>query len=126
QSRYNIRYAESDDGVRWRPDGHVCIDFQHSEEVAIARPCVIRDPDRYRMWYCYRGRTFSYRIGYAESADGYHWSRRDDEAGIEASASGWDSEMVAYPHVFDHRARRYMLYCGNRFSKDGFGLAIFR
>ena len=32
------------------------------------------------MWHCYRGADFDYRIGYAESADGETWTRRDDHA----------------------------------------------
>ena len=74
------------------------------------------------MWYPYRGE--SYRIGYAESRDGTDWTRRDDIAGIEPSASGWDSEMVTYPFVFRHRDRRYMLYCGNGYGLTGIGLAV--
>lgn len=76
------------------------------------------------MWYCYRGRNFAYRIGYAESSDGQEWTRMDDQAGIGVSASGWDSEIVTYPFVFDHKQQRYMLYCGNGFSRDGFGFAV--
>jgi hypothetical protein len=74
------------------------------------------------MWYACRGAA--YRIGYAESADGLQWERRDGEAGLDVSASGWDSEMVGYPCVFDHRGRRYMLYNGNGFGETGIGLAI--
>jgi hypothetical protein len=122
---YNIRYAESSDGKCWRRDGLVCIDLKQPDELAIARPCVIKDPDCYRMWYCYRGRSSSYLIGYAESADGRSWARMDHEAGIEVSGTGWDSEMIAYPYVFDHHGKRYMLYCGNGYSREGFGLAVF-
>ncbi len=32
--------------------------------------------------------------------------------------------MVAYPHVFEHRGARWMLYCGNGFGRTGFGLAV--
>jgi hypothetical protein len=123
-ARYDIRYAESDDGIYWRRDGHVCIGLR-ANEMAIARPSVVRDKDGYRMWYCYRGRDFPYRIGYAESKDGKAWERRDQDAGIAASTNGWDSEMIAYPYVFNHRGQRFMLYCGNGFSKEGFGLAAF-
>jgi hypothetical protein len=73
------------------------------------------------MWYCYRGD--SYRIGYAESADGNDWTRRDQDAGIDCSTSGWDSEMQAYPWVFGEGRRRYMLYNGNSYGKTGFGIA---
>lgn len=118
---YNIRYAESDDGLYWRRSGAVCIDFQSDDEYAISRPSVIRDHDKYRMWYSYRGS--SYRIGYAESTDGVVWRRMDDEAGMDVSASGWDADMVEYPCVFDHDGRRFMLYNGNGYGKTGIGLA---
>lgn len=76
------------------------------------------------MWYCHRGRDYGYRIGYAESADGREWMRRDEDAGIDVSPEGWDSEMIAYPFVFDHDGSRYMLYSGNGFGRDGMGLAV--
>jgi hypothetical protein len=120
--RVHIRYAESDDGIDWRRDGRVCIDFASPRETALARPVVIRDPDRYRMWFSHRGP--SYRIGYAESADGLEWERRDDLAGINVSASGFDSEMIEYACVFDHGGRRHMLYNGNGFGATGIGHAI--
>ena len=44
-------------------------------------------------------------------------------AGIDASDSGWDSEMIEYPCVFDAAGTRYMLYNGNGFGKTGIGLA---
>jgi len=119
---YHIRYAESRDGIHWDRAGTVCIDFKSSEEYAISRPCVIREDDTYKMWYSYRGE--SYRIGYAESEDGIRWKRRDEEAGIDVSTSGWDSEMIEYPFVFDHKGERYMLYNGNGYGKTGIGLAV--
>jgi hypothetical protein len=120
--RYHIKYAESADGIDWERDGHVCIDYRDADEYAIARPCVIRDGDLYRMWYSYRGPA--YRIGYAESADGYSWERKDEEAGIDVSASGWDEEMIEYPFVFDHQGARHMLYNGNGYGRSGIGHAV--
>ncbi len=121
QHVYHIKYAESDDGIHWRRDGRVCIDFKDETEYAISRPCVIKDDDCYRMWYSYRGE--SYRIGYAESEDGLHWTRKDDEVGIDVSPAGWDSEMIEYPYVFDHDDQRYLLYNGNGYGRTGIGLA---
>ena len=60
----------------------------------------------------------------AESPDGKSWTRHDDRAGLTAGEEGWDSEMVAYPHVFDHDGQRYMVYSGNDYGKGGMGLAI--
>jgi hypothetical protein len=126
-----MKYAESDDGLTWRREGRIILGEEwvgHLEARlpgaahAFARPCVLRDRDGYKMWYSYRGS--SYRIGYATSADGLSWRRRDDEVGIDVSPSGWDSEMINYGYVFDHGGARYMLYCGNGYGKTGFGMAV--
>ncbi len=122
EHRYHIKYAESQDGINWKRDGLVAIDFANDNEYSISRPSVIRDVDRWRMWYSYRGH--SYRIGYAESEDGRKWQRRDNQVGIDVSPTGWDSEMIEYPFVFDHKGQRYMLYNGNGYGKTGFGLAV--
>lgn len=118
---YNVRYAESQDGIKWRRTGIVCLDYGSPEEFAISRPCVLKDRDLYRAWYACRGTA--YRIGYAESKDGVSWVRKDDLAGIEASPAGWDSQMLAYPCVFDHSGKRFMLYNGNDYGRTGIGLA---
>jgi hypothetical protein len=120
--RYHIKYAESRDGISWKRDGHVCIDFRDDQEYAIARPCVVRDGDVYRMWYSCRGDA--YRLGYAESSDGRAWERLDEQAGLEPSADGWDSEMVCYPAVYDADGRRHLLYNGNDYGATGIGHAV--
>jgi hypothetical protein len=122
QSYYHIKYAESANGVDWQRDGLVCIDLA-GDECNIARPCVVRDADCYRMWYSVSAGT-GYRIGYAESDDGRRWTRRDRDAGIAPSPAGWDSDAQAYAWVFWHRGTRYMLYNGNGFGRTGFGLAV--
>jgi hypothetical protein len=122
EHRYHIKYAESDDGIHWRRDGHVAIDYANENETAISRPSVLRDADGWKMWYSHRGTR--YRIGYAESDDGKHWIRQDHRAGIDVSPSGWDADMIEYPYVFDHLGQRYMLYNGNDYGCSGFGLAV--
>jgi len=129
ESRYDIRHAFSDDGVQWQRDAAVSVALAEYE-AALARPTVLRRNDGYAMWYCVRGqrgdrygRRTGYRIGYAESADGIVFNRMDDRSGIEVSATGWDSEMVAYPFVFEVDGVRHMLYNGNGFGRSGFGHA---
>jgi hypothetical protein len=124
---YNIKYAESTDGINWIQNGVVAIDFANQYEYAIARPCVVKmAEDRYAMWYCYRGKALinSYRIGYAESSDGISWKRLDSQVGIDVSDQGWDSEMICYPFVFKHDESLFMMYNGNDYGKSGFGLAV--
>jgi len=53
-----------------------------------------------------------------------HWVRRDDEAGIDRSPDGWDSEMACYPSFFTHGGRTIMLYCGNHVGRGGIGWAV--
>jgi hypothetical protein len=119
---YHIKYAESDDGIHWTRKGNVCIDFTYQGETRIGGPCVMRERGLYRMWYCYA--IDAYRIGYAESKDGIVWTREDEDAGIDVSETGWDSEMVCYPFVFEHKGHKYMLYNGNNYGKTGLGLAV--
>jgi hypothetical protein len=121
-----IKYAYSTDGIRWFRSGRICIGLEHEGEYAVSKPVVVRIGDCYRMWYSFRraGPVKGYRIGYAESADGLAWVRRDDIAGISVSEQGWDSEMVCYPFVFAYRDKLCMLYNGNGYGKTGFGLAI--
>lgn len=120
--RHVIKYAESTDGIRWERPGVIAIDFAFPGEYAICKPCVLRDDDLRRMWFCSRGDT--YRIRYAESRDGVTWVRQEEPGGIDVSAEGWDSEMIEYPFVFDHQGSRYMLYAGNAYGRTGFGLAV--
>lgn len=125
---YTIRYACSNNGFDWVRDGKECM-AQVSEYEAFARPTVIKDRGLYRMWYNYRS-SFdyrngegSYRIGYAESSDARSWVRKDLEAGISCSESGWDSLMQCYPCVVENDDRLLMFYNGNGFGKSGLGYA---
>lgn len=120
--RYNLRYAESSDGISWIRNGEISIDFASKNEYAISRPSVLPRDDGWHMWYSYRGDR--YQIGYAFSADGRCWSRQDEKSGIKASSSGWDSEMIEYPFVFIHKNQTFMLYNGNGYGYTGFGLAV--
>jgi hypothetical protein len=124
RSYYKIRTAESADGILWTPTGQVAIDHAHPEETSIARPWIETDQDGFRAWYGYAHGPGRYRIGFAVSRDGSQWERRDGEAGIALSSSGWDSEMITYPAIVREDGQRYMFYNGNRFGRDGIGLAI--
>jgi hypothetical protein len=118
---YHLRYAESANGVDWEAGGRVAIDFAGEHEYAIARPCVVRGDAGYEMWFSARGAA--YRLGYARSPDGLEWTRLDGEGGLDTSPGEWDGEMIAYPHVFDHDGRRFMLYNGNNYGATGIGWA---
>lgn len=116
-----IKYATSSDGILWNRSGEICIEGANAKEYAFARPSVLAENNIFKMWYTFRGKK--YRIGYAESADGKSWIRKDSEAGIAVSESGFDSEEICYPMVFKDGEKMYMLYCGNGYGQTGFGIA---
>ncbi|MEZ0608520.1 hypothetical protein ACAW74_08395 [Fibrella sp. WM1] len=127
---YDVKYAESADGIHWNRTGQVCVGYDEFTD-AIGRPTVFKEGDLYKMYFSYRSATHyrtdverSYRIGYAESTDGINWTRRDELAGIERSADGWDSQMMDYCHIIEHQNRWTMFYNGNGFGASGFGYAI--
>jgi hypothetical protein len=121
---YDIRYAESSDGVRWTLTGKQVVTFAHRGEVAITRFCPLLEADaRYRAWYCYRGNDWGYEIGYANSDNGIDWRRQDNIAGIARDTGSWEGPMICYPFVFDTEIGRFMLYNAGRFGAAGFGLA---
>lgn len=126
---YKIRMASSDDGINWVKQGRDLIaDTLGEHECQACADVMFRD-GQYHMFFSYRhshnykGKEGGYRIGYASSPDMLHWSRRDEMAGMRVSESGWDSEMVNYPHVFTLDAETYMLYQGNEMGRSGMGLA---
>ena len=119
--RYNIQYAQSDDGCSWSRDGMVCIDFADDAENALARPFVLKEDGVYKMWFAHKGSA--YRLGYAESENGTDWIRDDSYAGLDVSDDGFDSDMLEYAAVIDHGGRKYMFYNGNNYGHDGIGLA---
>jgi len=123
---YHIKYAESANGIDWQREGVIAIDYRDDNEYAISVPRVLRDESGYKMWFSSRAQadTNSYRINYAESINGMDWVRKDNEVDLQPSASGWDSEMLCYPFVFDHKGKRYMLYNGNGYGRSGIGLAV--
>ncbi|MBQ6587181.1 MAG: hypothetical protein IJI01_00720 [Butyrivibrio sp.] len=129
ETQYLIRHAVSHDMFNW--------DFEYKnilqprvELECQNSPTMFFYNGKYHMYFCYRcGLDFrdekgrGYSIGYAVSDDLFHWERRDEEVGIEISETGWDSEMMCYPSIFEYSGDYYMFYSGNHFGKEGIGYA---
>lgn len=122
---YNIKIAESQDGINWQPTGKIAIDYSYPNEYAISVPRVIFEDHTYKMWYSFRGGGDSefYRIGYAESNDGYSWQRKDNQIKFTSTENNWCNTMQCYPFIFDCEDERFMLFNGNDYGKSGIGLA---
>jgi predicted GH43/DUF377 family glycosyl hydrolase len=131
ESVYHIKYASSKDGLKWIRKNESCI-LPLNKEEANARPTVIEEDGKFKMWFTYRGsRDFrdgldSYRIGYAE-ADIHspnNWKRKDDKVGIKPGPDEFDNLMQAYPSVIKFDDKKVIFYNGNGFGVDGFCAAI--
>jgi predicted GH43/DUF377 family glycosyl hydrolase len=121
---YHIKFATSDDGVYWERNNISCIAPSNDFECT-ARPCVIKENGAYQMWYCYRG-SFDYRdgddsyqIGFAESACGIEWERKDHDIKFNIGSTSHDNNMACYPSVIDINGSKVMFYNGNGFGKNG-------
>ena len=127
---FKIRMATSEDGINWSRENRNLIDDKLDINECQASPDVIQLGDKYHMFFCYKyasdfrnNKDRGYRIGYACSDDLINWVRDDSQVGIDVSKEGWDSESIAYPHVFSVDGNTYMLYLGNQVGRHGFGLA---
>jgi hypothetical protein len=120
---YDIKHLRVGSPTEWpRVQGTSCIPMGPGEH-GIAKGALWKEGGLYRMIFSVRSLTKGYRLGYAESADGERFVRKDDEVGIDVSASGWDSEMIAFPERFEFRGRTYLFYCGNHYGMGGMGYA---
>jgi predicted GH43/DUF377 family glycosyl hydrolase len=129
---YKIGYAISNNGINWQKRNNTqIITNKLNLDECQALPSVIMHNGLYHMIFCYRqatdfrkNRDRSYRLGYAFSDDLIHWTRNDNEVGINVSENDWDSDMLCYPHIFHYNKKIYLLYNGNEFGRYGFGLAV--
>lgn len=121
---YNMRYLECKDGLSWDKKGVVCMELSGNDEFGFGRPYIIKENNKYKMWYSIRTVSKGYRLGYAESINGKEWIRKDNEVGIDVSESGWDSEMICFSSIVDVKGKRYMFYNGNNYGETGFGVAV--
>ena len=120
-----IHSATSVDGESWSPQG-LAVPFINGRCQAFSRPTVLKNQDEsLDMWFSYRGvKGEKYKVGHAFSLDSKGWELELSPPGLEASGHGWDSEMVAYPFVIEHRGSRFLFYNGNDYGKTGIGLAV--
>ncbi len=122
---YDLRYQESGDGLTWQKAGRLSLTVTNPDEHGFGRPWVVqRGAEDYQLFYSIRKRSLgAYRMGYAESKDGLHWTRKDHEMGLDVSAGQFDSQAIMYAAVITIGAKTYCFYNGNDFGREGFAVA---
>jgi hypothetical protein len=129
---YKIGYANSTDGINWQRNGQPIIKDVLNEYECQALPTVVFFKNKYHMVFCYRFATSfrtdikrGYRLGYAYSYNKTDWIRNDEHLGFALTYNNdWDGNMNCYPHFCIINNKLHLLYNGNSFGKDGFGVAI--
>jgi hypothetical protein len=128
--QYQIKYAESSNGIDWVRNDISCIHPRNDYE-ATARPSVFHHGNKYCMLYSRRqlvnfrdDPNKGYRAGFAISDDGKKWNRLDHQIDFDVSETGWDSEAIAYPYILKFNDQFLCFYNGNGFGKSGFGYGI--
>lgn len=126
---YDIKYAESQNGIDWDPKNITCIPLLNYEG-GISSSRVIKDNNKYLMWFSVRNKIDyrenvknSYRIKMAESSNGIDWNRKD-KIEIDISDDDWENVMVCYPFLIKNENNLIMFYNGNGFGKTGIGYTI--
>jgi hypothetical protein len=127
---YKILHAKSADLRHWERDGVAIISDVIDENECQALPTVFEHQGIFHMIFCHRsfegfrndgGRA--YDLGYASSSDLINWTRSDEAGGLDFARSDWDSTMRCYPNVVQVGSDLFMLYNGNSFGRNGFGIA---
>lgn len=129
--KYNIAIAESQDLKHWQCDKHIAIDFKNPKEAGICSARVVEYGNCLHMFYCYRNAEgfrdnaeHAYKIGYAQSLDGYHWQRHDEKmAGFDQQQGDIANIMQCYPYLIKHQDQLFMFYNGNDFGQSGLACA---
>lgn len=122
---YDVRFAQSVDGIHWPEQGEVQISISEPDEHGFGRPCVVnKSSGGYRMFYSVRRKSFgAYRLGYAESPDGRTWTRMDEQLGLDVTPGSFDSDAIMYAAPIEIDGTLYLFYNGNGFGRDGFAVA---
>jgi hypothetical protein len=122
---YDLKYQESVNGIIWQDEGILSLAATSADEHGFGRPWVVRRGENaYQLFYSIRKRSVrAYRMGYAESKDGLHWTRKDNELGLDVSPGSFDSDAIMYAAVITVGAKTYCFYNGNDFGRFGFAVA---
>ena len=132
----SIGYAWSLDGSNWtRIAGPGTLGSVYDPDMAdlpessgVAMPCVVKDGSTYHMWHSHVVGDF-FRIGYATSSDGIHWTKvngnGENGSVIDWGSSGsFDEFSASWPAVIITDDGFMMWYLGYNGSEARTGCSI--
>ena len=125
----HIFYATSKDGINFEraSDIPVMTPSASWEKSAIMNPDVLWDDTEqiFKMWYSAGEQYEPNAIGYAESADGVHWSKNGNNPILQKNPDNtWEQHKVAGCHVV--KADWYYMFYIGYFNEDYAQIGIAR
>ncbi len=104
------------------PSSHLRQTAQHGwDGVKVIDPVVIKDGNLYKMWYSGQDPDNVFRVGYATSTDGIHWTKYAGNPVLDVGEAGvWDSEVVRVNAVIKDGGTYRMWYIGNGHQRIGY------
>jgi predicted GH43/DUF377 family glycosyl hydrolase len=115
-SPLQVALARSRDGRNWTRQGEPVVPLGPAgsfDESAVADPYVIRDGDRFYLFYLGQDRARRQRLGIARSADGITWEKLRSNPILELGAAGsFDETGLGEPAVWTSGGQWWMLYTG--------------
>jgi hypothetical protein len=125
QSKYDIKTADSNDGLTWIKTGVSAIPLL-GDCTNIARSVITKMADSYQAWYSYIEKSSAgYKLGVATSKDGHFFST-DHAREVKWSGKGlppsWMTKDQCYPFNFFVDGIEYLAVSGDQFGKSGFGI----
>ncbi len=119
----SVALSESADGFTWSQPVVVLGPTSTGWEDDINRPCVVKRPDGYHLWYTGQANGHS-EIGYATSPDGIHWNRLPHP--VLVPSAPWEKVAVMVPSVlWDESLKEYRMWYsgGEQYEPDAIGYA---
>lgn len=121
---YEIKVLQSTDFAKWGVENQKVLSFQTDDEHGFNIGDIWYENGKYKMLYSIRKKSCGYRLGYAESDNGIDFKRKDSEAGMDVSKTGFDSDMICFPTRIAIKDKVILFYSGNHYGLDGIGYAI--
>jgi predicted GH43/DUF377 family glycosyl hydrolase len=121
--KQSIARTVSTDGIHWSTPQIVLGPAATGWEDDINRPCVVKRPDGYHLWYTGQAQGHS-EIGSATSPDGIHWTRLASP--VLSPEQPWEKVAVMCPDVlWDEAAQEYKMWYsgGDQYEPDAIGSA---
>jgi len=125
-----IGYATSSDGISWsKYSGNPVLDvgdYGEWDAEGVLGPYVLKEgAGSYKMWYFGRDDNWQWRIGYATSPDGIHWTKHSGNPVLDLGPDGsWDDESLTDPHLIYEDGTYKMWYTGYDGDVWAIGYAI--